>query len=135
MEVDITQPRPNKVGEETSAQVPEPKGTKDILPRGKKAIEDATDTGAEAELKIPHNGDSASKDPLERVEIGDSSLFPSISNSMIHDAQDAEAYHGGEARGEEDLFRSLFAGVEDVSGLSDLEVLKKSWTRLPRVLN
>lgn len=45
---------------------------------------------------------------------------------MIHDAQDAEACHGEGAYREEDLFRGLFVRLEDVIGLSDLEVPKKS---------
>nr|XP_009783595.1 PREDICTED: uncharacterized protein LOC104232171 [Nicotiana sylvestris] len=45
VEVDTAQPRPDEVEEETSDQVPEPKGTEDVLPRGKKAIEEAMDAG------------------------------------------------------------------------------------------
>lgn len=83
MEINIVQPRPDEVGEETLAQVPDPKGTKDVLPRGKESTKEATDTDIEAELKIPQDGGSASKDPLGVIEVGDSSLFPSISSSMM----------------------------------------------------
>ncbi|XP_070049633.1 uncharacterized protein [Nicotiana tomentosiformis] len=45
---------------------------------------------------------------------------------MIRDAQAVETCHGQGAHGEEDPFCGYFVGVEDVTGLSDLEAPKKS---------
>nr|XP_016457047.1 PREDICTED: axoneme-associated protein mst101(3)-like [Nicotiana tabacum] len=45
---------------------------------------------------------------------------------MIRGAQAVETCHGEGAHGEEDPFRGYFIGVEDVTGPSDLETLKKS---------
>ncbi|XP_070036421.1 uncharacterized protein [Nicotiana tomentosiformis] len=82
---DIAPSRPDEVEEEASAQVPEPRGNRDALPR----------------------------------------------------AQIVEAYHEEGARGEEDPFRDYFVGVEGVTGLSDLEVSKKSSGEVgaPRLFN
>lgn len=51
MVVDTSQPRLDKVEEEISAQVPEPKGTEDVLLWDKEDVEETTDAGVETELQ------------------------------------------------------------------------------------
>ncbi|XP_009616812.1 uncharacterized protein [Nicotiana tomentosiformis] len=118
--------RLDEVEEEALTQVPEPRGTEDVLPRGKEIVEEAVDAGVRTELEAPQDGGDAQKDLLGAIEIRDSPSFPSFSQSMIHNAQAVETCHGEGAHGEEDPFHGYFIGVEDVTGLSDLEALKKS---------
>lgn len=126
VEIDADRPRIDEVGKDTSAQVPEPKGIEGMFPRGKESIEEAIGTGAENELEAPQDRGSTSRDPRGAIKIRDSSLFPSIYDSLIRDTQAMETLHGEGTHREEDLFRSLFARIEDVTGLGDLEVLKES---------
>lgn len=107
------------------ALVLKPKGIEGIFPWDKEAIEEAMSVDAENELKAPQDGGSASKDPRREIEIRDSPLFPSVSNSLIRDSQVVETCHGEGAHKEEDFFRDLFSGVEDVTGSGDLKILRK----------
>ncbi|XP_070046749.1 COP1-interactive protein 1-like [Nicotiana tomentosiformis] len=116
----------DEVKEETSSQVPKLRGTEDLLSRGEETIEEAVDGGAKIGLEAPQDGGGAPKDPLGAIEIGDSPLFPSFSELMIRDSQAVETCHGKGAHGEEDPFCGYFVGVEDVTGLNDLEAPKKS---------
>nr|XP_016433049.1 PREDICTED: uncharacterized protein LOC107759586 [Nicotiana tabacum] len=124
--VDTSPSRLNEVEEETLAQVPEPRGTEDTLPRGEESIEEAMDADTETGLEARREGGSTLKNLLGVIEIGDSPSFPSFSQWMIRDAQDVETCHGEGAHEEEDPFRGCFVGVEDVTGLSDLVAPKKS---------
>ncbi|XP_070040563.1 uncharacterized protein [Nicotiana tomentosiformis] len=57
--------------------------------------------------------------------------------SMIHDAQAVKVYHGEGAHEEEDPFHGYFVGVEDATGLRDLEASKKGSGKaeIPRIFN
>nr|XP_016443136.1 PREDICTED: histone deacetylase 18-like [Nicotiana tabacum] len=96
VKINADRSRPNEVKEETSAQVPEPKGNEGVFPQCKEAIEEVMDAGAEKELKSPQDGGTV------------------------------ETCHKEVAHGEEDLFRGFFAGIENVTGSSDLKVPRKS---------
>ncbi|XP_070044920.1 uncharacterized protein [Nicotiana tomentosiformis] len=124
--VDTAPSKHDEVEKETLTQVPEPRRTEDILPRGKETIEETVDAGVRTELEAPQDGKGAQKDLLGAIECGDSPFFPSFSQSMIRDAQAVETGHGDGAHGEEDPFRCYFIEVEYVTVLSDLEASKKS---------
>ncbi|XP_070054797.1 uncharacterized protein [Nicotiana tomentosiformis] len=126
--VDTAPSRLDKVEEETLTQVLDPKGTEDALPWGEEIVDEEVKVGAETGLEAPEDEDGAPKDLLGAIQIWDSS-FPSFSQSMIHDAQAVEAYHGEGAHEEEDPFRGYFVGVEDVTGLGDSEASKKARAR------
>lgn len=110
-------PRPNK---------PELERVEDASPRGGEATEEAVKAGVETKLEAPGNEDDASKYPLGAIVIGDYSSFPPVSDSMIRDTQAADTSHGEGAYEDEDFFRGYFAHVEDITGLGDLDVLRKS---------
>ncbi|XP_070054660.1 uncharacterized protein [Nicotiana tomentosiformis] len=74
--------RSDKAEENTSTQVPEQRGTEDVIP-----VEEAIDNDAGTELEV---------------------------------------YHGEGVHGEEDPFHGYFVGIEDATGPSDSEPLKKS---------
>ncbi|XP_070056532.1 uncharacterized protein [Nicotiana tomentosiformis] len=126
MGINTAPSRLDEVEEETPAQVPEPSGTEDIFPRGEETIEAVVNVDAKIGLEARREGGGAPKNLLGVTEIGDSLLFPSFSQSMICDAQAVETCHGEGAYREEDPFRGYFVGVEDVTGVSDLEASKKS---------
>ncbi|XP_070031819.1 uncharacterized protein [Nicotiana tomentosiformis] len=137
VEVDTAPSRLDEVEEETLTQVPEPRGTEDVLPRGKETVEEVVDAGVQTELESPQDGGGSQKDLLRAIEIGDSTSFPSFSQLMIRDAQAVETCRGEGAYGEEDPFRGYFIGVENVTCPSDLEAPKKSSSevRAPYLFN
>ncbi|XP_070042877.1 uncharacterized protein [Nicotiana tomentosiformis] len=54
--VDTAPSRLDEVEEETSAQVPEPRETKDVLSLGEETVEEAVNAGAETGLEAPQDG-------------------------------------------------------------------------------
>lgn len=95
-------------------------------PRGRRDTEEAIDAGTETRLEAPQNEDDALYGPLGAIEIGDSSSFPLVSDSIIRDDQDVETCHGEDVHEVEYLFGSYFVKVEDVTDLGDLDVPRKS---------
>ncbi|XP_070041189.1 uncharacterized protein [Nicotiana tomentosiformis] len=78
-----------------------------------------------AGLEAPRDGENAPSDPLGDIEMRGSSLLPSFFEEMIQEARALKTPSIEGAHGREDPFRDYFTGVEDATGLSDLEVSRK----------
>ncbi|XP_070051318.1 uncharacterized protein [Nicotiana tomentosiformis] len=78
-----------------------------------------------AGLEAPQDGENALSDSLGAIEIGGSPLLPSFSEEMIREARALKTLSIEGGHGREDLFRDYFTGVEEVTGLGDLEVSRK----------
>ncbi|XP_070056322.1 WEB family protein At5g55860-like [Nicotiana tomentosiformis] len=82
-------------------------------------------TVAGAGLEAPRDGENSLSDSLGAIEIGGSPLFPSFSEEMIREARALKTLFIKGGHGREDPFREYFTGVEDITGLGDLEVSRK----------
>ncbi|XP_070032246.1 KNR4/SMI1 homolog [Nicotiana tomentosiformis] len=79
-------------------------------------------TAAGADLEAPRDGENALNDPLGAIEIGGSPLLSSFSEEMIQEARALKTLSIKGGHGKEDPVHDYFTRVEDVTGLSDLEV-------------
>ncbi|XP_070054483.1 uncharacterized protein [Nicotiana tomentosiformis] len=79
----------------------------------------------EAGLKAPRDGQNAPSAPLGVIEIGGSPLLPLFSKEMIREARALKTLSIEGAHGREDPFHDYFTGVENATGLSNLEVSRK----------
>ncbi|XP_070057557.1 uncharacterized protein [Nicotiana tomentosiformis] len=63
--VDTTPSRLDEVDEETSTQVPEPRGTEDALSRGKETVEEVVDTGELSRYEVKNRGLTKERDAFK----------------------------------------------------------------------
>ncbi|XP_070049283.1 cilia- and flagella-associated protein 58-like [Nicotiana tomentosiformis] len=82
-------------------------------------------TAMGAVLEGPRDGENTPSDSLGAIEIRGFLLLPSFSEEMIREARVLRTPSVEGGHGREDPFHDYFTGVEDVTGLSDLEVSRK----------
>ncbi|XP_070035706.1 uncharacterized protein [Nicotiana tomentosiformis] len=78
-----------------------------------------------AGLEAPRDAKNTPSDPHGLIEIGGSSILSSFSEEMIQEARALKTLSIEGVHGREDPFHDYFTGVEDATGLSDLEISRK----------
>ncbi|XP_070043146.1 uncharacterized protein [Nicotiana tomentosiformis] len=92
-------------------------------------------TTAGADFEAPRDRENAPSDSLGAIEIGGSPLLPSFSGEIIREDRDLKTLSIEGGHGKEDNFRDYFTGVEDATGLSDLEVSGKDSSEASSLFN
>ncbi|XP_070057841.1 MAR-binding filament-like protein 1-1 [Nicotiana tomentosiformis] len=106
--------RTENIPESASGRVPELSDVKDTSHRNQPAGVTIREPFEPLRAEV-----NAPSDSLEAATIEDSPLFPAFSAGVIREAQALGALNLDRPHDEEDPFRDLFTGIEDVAGAGD----------------